>query len=340
MIDMRQRALHRVSSFGVIKKGFNDVMKATLLLILSFLAAGNVSGQSRVGDFEQGSKRKGVRSVTIPVTVHLPKGQDQREEVSSIDVLRVYEDGELQETLTIRGEAQSPLTLAVLIQDDLVSTVSLEIAGIAEFIRRLPPGSRVMVGYLRAGSLGVRQKFTHDLEKAANALRIPLGSSAGTPYNPFTQLRDALKRFEGQPIGRRAVLLISDGLDLSRGVSSSTPSQSLDLQLAINEAQRRGVAVYSIYSPTAGGTGGASSLIGNGQSSLLRLTNETGGYAFFQGLSAPVSFKPYLRDLSTMLMRQFALTYLSTHTSKGFHRIRIESNLSEGNIRHPSGYMR
>ena len=314
-------------------------MKATLLTLVVCLVGLNVHGQRRDTDGESGDKRRGVRSVTIPVTVHLRQEREQPE-MQSIDVLTVFEDGEPQQTLTIRGESQSPLTLAVLIQDDLVASVGLEISGIADFIRRLPPGSRVMVGYLRAGSLNVRQKFTHDLERAAKALRIPIGSAAGSPYNPFTQLRDAIKRFEGQPIGRRAVLLISDGLDLSRGISNSTPSQSLDLQRSIDEAQRRSVAVYSIYAPTASGTAGSQTLVGFGQGSLNRVTSETGGHAFFQGTSAPVSFKPFLRELGVMLSRQFALTYLSTHTAKGFHRIRIESNLTEGSVRHPTGYRR
>ena len=275
----------------------------------------------------------------MPVTIHVPDERGQQE-MRSIDVLAVFEDGEQQEILTVRGAAQSPLTLAVLIQDDLASA-GVEIQGIADFIRRLPAGSRVMVGYLRAGSLQVRQKFTSDLERAAKSLRIPVGSASAAPYNPFTLMRDALKRFEGQPIGRRAVLLVSDGLDISRGFSSSSPSQSLDLQRAISEAQRRGVAVYSIYTPSAGGTaGGGQGLVGNAQGSLIRLADETGGHAFFQGTGAPVSFKPFLRDLGSMLSRQVALTYLSTHVSKGFHRLRVESDLTEGSIRYPNGYPR
>src|ERR671916_767109 len=71
-----------------------------------------------------------------------------------------------------RGGTGVPLTLAILIQDDLVSSIANEISGLAQFIRRLPPNSRVLVGYLRSGSLQVRQRFTSDLERAARALRI------------------------------------------------------------------------------------------------------------------------------------------------------------------------
>jgi VWFA-related protein len=282
-------------------------------------------------------KRGAVSTVTIPVTVRLPEKPPQTE-LQYVEGLAVYEDGEPQEILTTRGAARSPLTLAVLIQDDLVSSVSNEIREFAGFIRRLPPGSRVMVGYLRGGSLQVRQKFTTDLERAAKSLRIPASSTAVAPYNPFSLTRDAIKRFESQPVGRRAVLLLSDGVDISRGIESSSPGQSLDLQRTINEAQRRGVAVYSIFAPTV--WGGGSSLVGNGQGSLNRLSNETGGRAFFQGSGAPVSVTPFLGEIETLLSRLFALTFLSTHPQKGFHRVRVVIELPEGEIFFPHGYTR
>ena len=52
-----------------------------------------------------------------------------------------------------------PLNLAVLIQDDLVPQVGNELGVTREFIRSLPQGSQVMVGYITSGSLQVRQPF-------------------------------------------------------------------------------------------------------------------------------------------------------------------------------------
>ena len=67
-----------------------------------------------------------------------------------------------------------PINLAILIQDDLTSQVGNELGVTADFIRSLPRGSRVMVGYITTGSLQVRQPFTNDLNKAAQSLRIPM----------------------------------------------------------------------------------------------------------------------------------------------------------------------
>src|SRR5205814_4973045 len=123
--------------------------------------------------------------------------------------------------LSIRAMAtNSPITLAVLIQDDLVPSIGNEVKALAEFIATQPRGSRVMIAYIRTGTLQVRQKFTTDLEKASRALRPPNGLASAAPYNPYVEVIEAEKRFESQPAGRRALLLVSDGLDTSRGIDS------------------------------------------------------------------------------------------------------------------------
>lgn len=308
-----------------------------LLLLLGFTAMSQPSfGQAQAINGANSSGSPG-RPVTIPVTIKI-NDKAEVDELQNID-LTISEDGDPQTIISLRGFGNSPVTIAILIQDDLVPSVGTEIKAMAEFVRRLPKGSRVMVGYLRAGSLQVRQKFTNDLEKAAKALRPPSGFASSAPYNPYVEVIEALRKFESQPLGRRAILLVSDGLDVSRGVDSSAPTQSLDLQRAVNEAQRRSVAIYGFYAPTQLAATN-SILAGNAQSSLLRLANETGGLAFFQGSGAPVSFEPFLRDLDVSLQKQAALTFLSTHLNKGFHKIEIKSSTPGVKVAYPSGYVR
>ena len=282
---------------------------------------------------------KNVRTVTIPISFSLKKAEKDElsEEFIQAGDLRVREDGDDQVILSIRSVSNTPLALAILIQDDLTSEANLKLDEIRKFIRALPEGSRVMVAYLRSGTIQVRQKFTTDLEAAAKSLRIITGSSAVAPLNPYQQVDEALKRFDALPTGRRAILLVSDGLDISRGIESSTPGQSVDLDRAILKAQRKSVAVYSFYSP-ASSTNNNSILVLNGQGSLEKLSEETGGRAFFQGSIAPISFEPFFKDLSKALNRQFALTYLSTHLKKGYHKIQVTSTNPEVKIEHPRGY--
>src|SRR5213593_4898808 len=127
-------------------------------------------------------------------------------------------------TETLRSE---PLNIAILIQDDLISRVGNELGVTRQFIRSLPAGSRVMVGYITAGSLQVRQPFTTDLNRAANSLRIPVASTSASPYNPYVEVIEALKKFDQSWKGPNAVLLISDGLDTSRGFDSTAAGHTI-----------------------------------------------------------------------------------------------------------------
>src|ERR1043166_5133092 len=105
-----------------------------------------------------GTSRPSGRPVVIPLTIKINSRQLESEtELQTVD-LTVSEDGEPQTILSIRGVGtNSPITLAVLIQEDLVPSVGNEIKALADFINGLPKGSRVMVGYLRTGSLQVKQ---------------------------------------------------------------------------------------------------------------------------------------------------------------------------------------
>jgi VWFA-related protein len=286
------------------------------------------------------NEKQRVRTVSIPISIFTKEElrQGQAEEFIQADRLIVKEDRDEQTILSIRSVTDAPLALAILIQDDLTSSFNLQVRDLQKFIRNLPRGSRVMVAYMRGGNLQVRQRFTDDLERAAGSLRIVSSSPAVAPRNPFDGVIDALNRFDALPAGRRAVLLVSDGLDTANGLSGSTPSESLDLERAITRAQRRSVAVFSFYSPASLTEGGDARLILNGQGSLAKLADETGGRAFFQGSIAPVSFDRFFRDLTLLLNRQFLLSYLSTHMNRGYHRVEVLSTNPTVKIEHPKGY--
>ena len=203
-------------------------------------------------------------------------------------------------------QAIEPLNLAILIQDDLTPQVGNELKVTREFIRSLPNGSQVMVGYITAGSLQVRQPFTTDLEKAARSLRVPIGSTTASPFNPYVEVIEALKKFKNEGPNANAILLISDGLDTSRGFDSTAAGHTLDIERAISEANKRNVAVFSFYAPSVGLTSRSRLAASYGQSSLNRISDETGGRAFFQGTTGFVTFDSYFDRLREQLNRQYA----------------------------------
>jgi len=196
-----------------------------------------------------------------------------------------------------------PVKLAVLIQDNLVSHVSNEIRATGKFIEALPKGSEVMVGYITAGSLQVRQPFTPDLAKAAGSLRILISSPSATPYNPYVEVLEALRKFDSNSKTRNVVLLVSDGLDTSRGFDPSSILDSVDLKRAVAEANRRDVSIYSFFAPSIVLTNRSHLAATYGQSSLAKVAKETGGEAFFQGTTDFVTFDPFFERFVRALNR-------------------------------------
>lgn len=300
------------------------------------LAAALVVLASGGSAYAQDGKQRGVpKPVTVPISFRFRDTSSA--EMRVVDLL-LREDGDIQQEVSRRTPLDSPMTLAILFQDDLVSSAAVDAKNMANYIRNQPGGSRVMVAYIRPGSLDVRRKFTNELDKAAESVRVPLSSASAGAYNPYVEIIEGLRRYDSQPMGRRAMIVISDGIDVSRGADTSAPSQSLDLQRAITEAQRRAVPIYSIFVPPAAASLQPFAL--NGQSCLQRLSDETGGRAFFQGTAAPVSFDPFLKEINLLMSLQLAYTYRSTHPGKGFHKLDVKPLEGNVEIRHPAGYTR
>lgn len=214
------------------------------------------------------------------------------------------------------------LDLAILVDDSLDTSVGLQLDDLAHFVRSLPASTRVAVAYANNGSANLRQDFTADHEQAANALRLPLGSPTAFS-SVYLSLVDLLQRWPDSG-HRRAVLLVSHGIDLFRGVAESSPGTNFDLDRAIREAQRRGVVVYTLYATGAGRIHRFFFLVSNGQGCLSRLALETGGEAFFQGFGTPIAFAPFLEDLGKMLGQQYVLLFRAQLGKKaGYQRLRV-----------------
>ena len=115
-----------------------------------------------------------------------------------------------------------------------------------------------------------------------------------------------MKKFESGGTNANALLLISDGLDTSRGFDSTAAGRTLDIDRTISEANKRRVAIFSFYAPSVGLTSHSRLAASYGQSSLNRVSNETGGKAFFQGTTGFVTFDSYFSRLRDTLNRQYA----------------------------------
>ena len=91
-----------------------------LLTVNAFGQPQQIAGSRATGN--SGTNGNPGRPVTIPLTIRI-REEAQEYELQNIDLV-ISEDGEPQSILSIRGSGtNSPITLAVLIQDDVVSSV-------------------------------------------------------------------------------------------------------------------------------------------------------------------------------------------------------------------------
>jgi len=129
--------------------------------------------------------------------------------------------------------------------------------------------------------------------------------------------------------------MVSDGIDRLRGRSggSSMPTISIDADSASAASQRNGIIVHGIYSPGVGRLGRNAWEAQLGQSSVAKISDETGGEYFALGTQNPVSFKPYLDRLQRILNNQYYLVFQAVPGKKeGLQRVRISTTLANVEI--------
>ena len=315
----------------IFRRAIHQTPRLLIGLLAAVLFVSTAEGQNK-----QNSQNGQEKTILVTAVAHNEHATSIAKRLQPSD-FAVLENKRTQRIVSVKRAGEEPMILSVLVQDDLVGRVNNELREIKDFIRDLPADSRVMVGYITSGTLQVRQDFTTDKNLAADSLRVLFSSNASSPFNPYIEVIEALKRFDSQPKGRRMILLISDGLDTSHGFSSANPYFSIDLDRAIVEAQIRSVSVFTMYAPSVGLTSFSRHAVNYGQGALLRLANETGGDSFFSGTDF-VTFHPYFHEYAELLKYQWLITYRSNNTGKGFRRIDVTTDF-DIHLHHAAGYV-
>ena len=253
-------------------------------------------------------------SVTMTVTA-LGKKDAAPPAISKEDV-QFFENKERTQIADWRrGEK---LYLAVLIDDSLDNDVASQWNDLKAFFNAQPETTYISVSYARNGAAEVAQDFTNNHELDAKALRIPIGPQAFS--SPYFAVIDLLKRLPARPTERRAILLISSGVDYFHGNFPESP----DLQSAYERAQKENVNIWSIYYPDAGHLGRRFFRAFRGQNDLSRLAESTGAESYYLGTSEAVTFKPYLDELSVHFRNQYLLTFRGSGGAKArFQRVHL-----------------
>jgi hypothetical protein len=248
--------------------------------------------------------------VHMVVTVEARKGNDVPE-ITREDV-KVYQGKELRPTLDwvpLRGE-HAGMEFFILIDDGLTADLGTQLDDIRQFINGQPATTAIGIGYMRDGTAQVVQNPTTDHAQAAKALRLPIGQP-GINASPYFSVTDLIKKWPAQAV-RREVLMITDGIDRFYGGSLDDPY----VDQAVETAQKAGVIIYSIYYPGVGHYGRSYWRVNWAQNYLSQLSEETGGESFYMGFGPPVSFSPYLQQLSRLLDHQYLLNFAAKPEKK------------------------
>jgi hypothetical protein len=264
---------------------------------------------------------------TMVVTVEARHGSTapviNREDVM---VYEGHDRDQVTDWIALQGD-RAGLELFILLDDGLNTSVGSQLGDLQKFIAAQPSTTAIGIGYMRNGTVAIAQNPTTDHGQAAKSLRLPLGER-GISASPYLSITDLIKRWPVQQ-ERREILMISDGIDALYGGGPSDPY----VDQAIEEAQKAGVIVFSIYSRGAGHYGHSFWRVNWGQNYESQLSDETGGESFYLGLDSPVSFSPYLEDLTQRFTRQYLLTFLAKPEKKaGLRSVKLRTEVPNAEL--------
>jgi hypothetical protein len=216
----------------------------------------------------------------------------------------------------LRGN-EAALQLFILIDDGADTDLGIQFNSLKQFINSQPPGTQIGLAYMRNGSAMIAANMTQDHGAVAKALRLPLGQP-GISASPYMAVSDLVKKWPASA-ARREILMITSGIDPWSPVNPQNPY----LQTAIDDCQRAGILAHSLYYAGAGHFGHSFWRSNWGQNFLSEIGDETGGEAYWQGVGSPVSFDPYLKDLTERLNSQYLLVVVAQDARKGLQPVKV-----------------
>lgn len=245
-------------------------------------------------------------SVKMTVTARVLGENKRMPNISREDVIVTQGKDRLRVTNWVPARG---LDLFILIDESSDTSLGSYLDELRSFIVSQPSKTSVGVGYMRNGTVYMAQNFTNDLSKAANAVRLPLGSS-GAFGSPYLSVIDLMKRWP-ENSNRREVVMVTDGIDRLRGGPwrRGLGFISPDVDSASTVAQRTGTIVNTIFARGVGRRGNNFWEITNGQNGMAKLADETGGESFFLGTQNAVSFRPYLDSLQKSFENRYVLEF-------------------------------
>jgi VWFA-related protein len=248
------------------------------------------------------------------------------------DDFQVFERGQLRPIVQFKASDQGPISLAIL----------FDVSGSMRGATQMAAGQRAVEHILSwvnpaldevglfsfDADLRKEVDFTTDMEKVRTAVNSLTAVGQTSLYDAISKTAAALGN---RPSPRRAVVVITDGIDTS---SKLTPSQVSGMASAIDVP----VYVIAVLSPLDH-PGQDSAVVGADTSPvathLSNLAYWTGGTLFM--VSAPAHASQAARDLITELRHQYLLAFEAARTP-GWYELDVRTRRRELTVRARSGY--
>lgn len=250
--------------------------------------------------------------------------------------IKIFEDGQQQEIFTFYRQVDLPLSLAILIDTSVSQERTLpdEKEAAKSFLDNVVRPNKDEVAILTfTGEATLEQGLTGNISRLRNAVdrvrfKMPAGyigggvstgtppiSGSGTRVAGSTAIWDAIwvtsnDVLRDAPDGtRRAIILISDGVDTS---------SSKKLSEAVNAAIKYDALIYCI------GIGDDFEFSGVNRGSLAKLSESTGGRSYFPQNESDL--RNAFTQIQLDLRSQYLLAYEPTNTKKdgSYRKIQIE----------------
>ena len=271
---------------------------AALMAAVALLAASSALAA------DENQTGQGSAVVTILSGNEIPGGIPQ-------DALHLKVDGK-DSNITgwrqLRGPA-STVEMVVLIDDGARASIGTQLTDIAKFIQALPPDAKVAVAYMENGRAALAGPMTTDHSAVTKELHLPLAGAPGVSASPYFCLSDLAKNWPSKDAhARREVVMVTDGVDYYE--VHYDPDDPY-VAAATTDSIRARLIVYSIYWRNQGFLGRSGYADYDGQNLLAQLTQATGGNSYWEGFGNPVSFEPYLTDISRRLDNQYELDFMA-----------------------------
>lgn len=240
------------------------------------------------------------------------------------DRFQIYENGKPQLITHFAQEIDLPLHIGLLIDTStsVRTKLDFEKQAATNFVRSvMRPEDQTLLVEFDSG-VQMLSDFTNSPAAIAGKIK-DLKAGGGTSLLDAVALVSQDKMTA--PRTRKTIIVVSDGVDLN---SRRNLAETLQI------AQRAGVIVYAI-----GTSRFAASPEKKGENTLLKLSEGTGGRAFFP--YSPTLMEEAFDLIDTELRSQYSLTYTPILPQRGgkFRKLRVKVTKGKGlSIRHRSGY--